>query len=335
MPIRRAYRLCPQAAYLRGNYLHYGEYSRLITDMLRDLAPVVEKSSVDEFYVDLSHAERLKGNAYDWAQSIQKEIMGETELPLSLGLATNKLVAKVATTQVAKNDPAHHCRINPGGERAFFAPYPIRALPGIGEKTEASLLPFGIRTLGELALTPVQLLERLYGKTGRALSEKSQGIDLSPVITTREQKSYSREETFMEDTLDLSKLFGTLLALASQLAEDLRNASVLTEKITLKLRYSDLTTVTRTRSCSWTNQDQSIYKIVEKVFKELWTRRVRVRLLGIEATSLITDVEQHALFTPSTDGTDKKALDPIYTTFDALRDRYGKRVIGFASALAT
>jgi DNA polymerase-4 len=333
MPIRRAYRLCPQAAYLHGNYVHYGEYSRVVTDLLRDLAPAVEKSSVDEFYIDLSRTERLHGSAYEWAQRMQQEIMGETELPLSLGLATNKLVAKVATTQVAKNNEAHHHRVEAGSERAFFAPYPIRALPGIGEKTEASLLPFGIRTLGELALTPVQLLERLYGKTGRALFEHSQGIDHAPVITTRDQKSYSREQTFMEDTLDLSRLFATLLALASQLADDLRQAAVLTEKITLKLRYSDFTTVTRTRTCSWTNQDQSIYKIVEKLFKELWTRRVRVRLLGIEASSLITDVEQHPLFTATTDGSDKKAFDPLYTTFDHLRDKYGKRVIGFASAL--
>jgi DNA polymerase-4 len=335
MPIRRAYRLCPDAAYLRGNYLHYGEYSRTVTELLRSLAPVVEKSSIDEFYLDLSHTERLTGSAYDWAQRMQKDIMGETELPLSLGVATNKLVAKVATTQVAKNNLVHHHRVDAGSERAFFAPYPIRVLPGIGEKTELSLLPFGIRTLGELAQTPVPLLERLYGKTGRALAERSQGVDHAPVITTRDQKSYSREETFMEDTLDLSKLFGTLMALSSRLAEDLRDASVLTEKITLKLRYSDFTTVTRTRTCSWTNQDQSIYRIVEKLFKELWTRRVRVRLLGIESSSLITDVEQHPLFTSATDGTEKKPLDTVYTMFDGLRDKYGKRVIGFASALAS
>lgn len=334
MPIRRAYRLCPEAAYIRGNYLHYGEYSRTVTELLRDLAPIVEKSSIDEFYLDLSHTERLAGNAYDWAQRMQKEIMGETELPLSLGVATNKLVAKVATTQVAKTNDLHHHRIVPGGERAFFAPYPIRVLPGIGEKTEQSLLPFGIRTLGELSQTAVPLLERLYGKTGRSLAERSQGIDHSPVITTRDQKSYSREETFMEDTLDLSKLFGTLLSLSSRLAEDLRTAEVLTEKITLKLRYSDFTTVTRTRTCSWTNQDQTIYKIVEKLFKEIWTRRVRVRLLGVEASSLITDVEQHGLFTAETDGSEKKPLDTVYTMFDGLRDKYGKRVIGFASAMS-
>jgi DNA polymerase-4 len=329
MPIRRAYRLCPDAAYLHGSYIHYAEYSKLVREMLTELAPICQVSSVDEFFLDLSRTESLKGDTYRWAQAIRREVSGETKLPLSCGLASNKLIAKVATTEVAKKGEERHFKVAGGEEAPFLAPFNIRALPGVGEVNEGKLLQLGAQRIGQLAQTPLPILARIFGqKAGRNLQERAQGIDLSPVLPTREQKSYSRETTFGEDTIEPAKLFATLLSLSSTLASDLREAKLLTCKLTLKLRYSDFTTVTKTLTCSWTNQDQTIYRLAEKLFRALWTRRVRVRLLGLEANSLLDDLEQEYLFQ------EEKASDPLYTTIDSIREKYGKKLVGFASAMA-
>lgn len=324
MPIRLAYRLCPNAVFLNGHYHHYAEYSRLVATIMEELAPAVEKSSVDEFYLDLSYADRLKGDAYVWASEIQKTVRGETTLPISFGLAVNKLVAKVATTQCAKKVERKSHRVIAGDERGFLAPFPIRALPGVGPVMEEELLRYDITTIGKLAQTAPQMLQRHYGKNGQSLVERANGIDHSTVNITREQKSYSREETLQEDTVEIDVLLRTLLSLASQLAQDLREAEVLTEKITLKLRYSDFKTVTKVLHTSWTNSDQDIYKLAVKLFKAIWTRRIRVRLLGIEASSLIDDLQPWDLFQS------KRQDTVLHSVFDSLRERYGQKIIGYA-----
>ncbi len=328
-PIRQAFRLCPTAAFLHGNYLHYAEYSKLVSELLRELTPVCERASVDEFYLDLSRCERLTGNAYEWAQSIQHTVQGETELPISFGLAANKLIAKVATTEVAKKGAARHHTVELGREREFLSPFPIRALPGIGAVSEEQLEAYGIRRIGQIAELPSMLLQRLFGKTGQNLHQRANGIDHSPVITTREQQTYSRERTFGADTLDPEFLFSQLLSIASELASDLRAAKILTQKLTVKLRYTDFQTVTKTLSCSWTNEDRTIYKLAEKLFRAVYTRRVKVRLLGIEAHSLLPDLEQEFLFTET------KPFNPVYATIDLLKEKYGKKIIGFAATHAS
>jgi DNA polymerase IV len=199
-------------------------------------------------------------------------------------------------------------------------------LPGIGEVMEGKLEPYGIERLGQLAATPVQVLERLFGKTGRVLREKAQGIDHSQVTITREQKSYSREETFGEDSLDAQFIYQQLLKLSAQLGEDLRKGKVFSGKFALKLRYSDFTTVSRSISCSYTNRDRDIYQLAEKLFRKLWTRRVRVRLIGVEATDLIDDIEQQMLFPDETE-------DNKCSVLDVIRSKYGKQVIGYAAAM--
>ena len=327
MPIRQAYQLCPKGIYLRGNYLYYSEYSKLITTILEEMVPQMEKSSVDEFYLDLSQTERLKGDTYRWAQEIQKTVNGETELPLSFGLAPNKLVAKVATTQRAKKTREKHFAVPQGSEREFLSPFPIRALPGVGEVTERVLLTYGILTIGQLAKTPSQALERTQGKFGRALIDKAKGIDHSMVAPTREQKSYSRESTFSEDMLDVESLLSRLLALASELGADLRAAKRIARNFTLKLRYADFTTITRSITTEHTSQDHLIYHLARKLFIACWTRRVRVRLLGIEATDLLDDLEQDLLFE------DEGGNPELYKAFDLIRLKYGSEKVGFASAL--
>lgn len=328
MPIRRAYQLCPSAVYLPGHYQKYSEYSKQVTEMLADLVPAMEKSSVDEFYLDLSRSERLKGNAFEWAKQIQRTVNGETKLPLSLGLAANKLVAKVATTQVAKQIEVKHHQVLTGSEAAFLAPYPIRALPGIGEVTEHFLLEHNIEKIGQLAASPKEIMGRLLGKTGHSLVDRAKGIDNSPLIITRDQRTYSRESTFEEDTLNVENLFGILLALSSQLATDLRKAKKQARTFTLKLRYTDFSTYSRAHTTtSYTNSDQPIFKIAKKLLVGLWTRRMRVRLLGIEASKLVDDLEQDYLFEELGDN------KTLCRAFDKIRAKHGNTMIRYAAAI--
>ncbi len=327
MPLRQAYKLCPSGIFLRGNYNHYGEYSRLVAEILSEIAPEVEKASVDEFYLDLSHTERLKGNTFVWAQDIQKTINGETQLPISFGLASNKLIAKIATTQVAKKITEKSHSVPQGEETTFLAPLPIRAMPGIGEVTEKTLLTYGMKTLGQIATTPVQLLQRLFGKVGRSLHDRSNGIDLSAVVQTREQKSISRENTFGEDTYDVQKIVSTLHILAADLAEELRANKLLARKIGVKLRYTDFHTVEKSQTVNFTNSTQEIYTIAERLLRTVWTRRIRVRLVGIQAQDFIDDIAQCFLF-----GEEKKDTK-IDSVVDSLNQKYGNNILTYASHL--
>lgn len=296
MPIRKAYQLCPKGIYLRGNYRYYSEYSAKVTNLLAELVPLMQKSSVDEFYVDLSRCEGIRGPVYDWAQSIQRTIIGETELPVSLGLAVNKLVAKVATTQVAKKSVNRHHYVLPGEEAAFFAPLSIRALPGIGAKTEVFLREHNLKQLGQLASMPKEVMGRLLGKSGLSLVDRAKGIDNSPLYVEHDQVSYSRETTFSEDTLEIEKLFGVLLMLSSRLAADLRKAKKMAKTFSLKLRYSDFQTYSKAISWEYTNTDQAMYKLAKKLLISLWKPKSKVRLLGIEASNVIDDIEQYYIF---------------------------------------
>lgn len=327
-PSRLAFRLCPQAVFLHGNYLAYAQYSGIIGRMLKELAPICEPSSVDEFYLDLSHTDRLYGDTYLWAQKIRKEVCGETRLPLSCGLASNKLIAKVATSEIAKKSELRHFVVAEGEEAKFLSPFQIAALPGIGEVNEQHLRKLGVKRIGQLAQMPVPILTRFFGmKAGNNLHERALGIDYSLVRPSHVQKSYSREQTFSEDTLEVEKLYAALLSLSSSLAAELREKKLLTGKLSLKLRYSDFDTVTKTLSCSWTNQDQAIYKLAERLFRALLTRRVRVRLLGLYTETVLPNLEQQFLF-------DEEKDDSLYTAIDSLRGKYGKRIVGFASAMA-
>jgi DNA polymerase IV len=328
MPLRQAYRLCPTAIFMHGHYAHYGEYSRLVSEILNELAPQIEKSSVDEFYLDLSGCERLKGNTYSWAKEIQRTVNGETHLPLSIGLAANKLVAKIATTQFAKKDVTKAYIVEGGTERQFLSPLPIRAMPGIGEATEQILLTYGMHHIGQIAQTPIQLLQKLFGKTGKKLHEHANGIDLSSIVPSREQKSISRETTFAQDTFEVDKIVSTLHALATDLAEELRSQSVMAGRITVKLRYSDFTTVTRGLTISFTTVTQEIYRIAEKLLRSLWTRRVRIRLIGIEAGNLIEDFSQLFLF-----NIDEKKNNKLDSILDTLNLKYGDKSLVYASHL--
>lgn len=324
MPLRQAFQLCPQAIFLHPHFTHYAEYSERVTEMLVDAAPLVEKASIDEFYVDVTGCERaFRSNLFDWAKGMKRTINGETGLPLTFGLASNKLVAKVAT-KVGKT--IGDVAVPRGGEAAFLAPLAIGILPGVGKVMEPELLSLGLHRIGDVARLPLRMFTHLYGKSGTSLHEHARGIDHTPVVPYRKQQSVGAEHTFDEDTLDVRAMLATLQHLAMRVGRDLRRKKFLTDTVTLKLRYADFVTQSKTLRCEYTHHDMTLFAVAEKLFRQLWTRRVRVRLLGISTTHFIDDLEQLFLFP---DAAEKQ--ERLYDAIDTIQKRFGKETITFAA----
>ena len=325
MPLRQAYELCPQAVFLHPNFTHYAEYSDRVSELLEDFVPVMEKASIDEFYLDISGCGRIIGSEETWSVRVKHTILGELQLPLTYGIARNKLVAKVATN-VGKR--AGDLRVPDGREAEFLAPHPVRIMPGVGEVMERDLLNMGIPYIGSIAALSMRLFTNMYGKSGRTLHEHSRGIDHAPVLPYRRQKTLSGEHTFDEDVLDPRTMEAALKQLAARVGRDLRERGFLTRTVTLKLRYADFVTATKTLHCDYTNADHALYGIAERLFRALYTRRVRVRLLGIGTADLIEDYGQLFLFTD-----EEEKSDSLYAGLDEIRRRFGKHAITYGSVL--
>jgi DNA polymerase-4 len=325
MPLRRAWELCPKAVFLHPSHNYYSEYSERIAELLADRVPVLEKASVDEFYLDLSGCERIIGTEPEWGRLLKREVTGELGLPLTYGMARNKLVSKVATNVGKKIGDLY---VPEGTEAGFLAPHPIRIMPGIGEVCEREMLSMGIHLIGDIARLSPQVLTRLYGKVGQTLHEHSRGIDNSPITPYHRRKSIGAEHTFNEDVLDPTRVLATLKYLSQKVAQQLREQVFMTKTVTFKLRYADFVTVTRTAHCDYSNADHTLYKLAERCFSDLYTRRVRVRLVGISASDLIEDCSQMALFSAEEEKTGN-----LYASLDEIRRRFGKSAIMYGSVL--
>ena len=327
MPLRRAYELCPKAVFLPPSFTHYAKYSERVSEILEYYVPVLEKASIDEFYLDMSGCRRLIASEDDWGASLKRNIMGELHLPLTYGIARNKLVAKVATNIGKRHGDM---RVPDGEEERFLAPHRVRLMPGVGEVLERELLSMGITRIGGIAALPIQLFSNMYGKTGRALHEHARGIDDSPILPYRRRKSLGAEHTFLEDVLDPFVMTAELKRLAQRIGNELRERKFLAGAITLTLRYADFVTVSKRTRCEYTSGDHVIYGIAERCFRSLYTRRVRVRLLGISTSDLIEDYGQLFLFEQ-----DEERYSRLYESMDSIRRRFGKYALVYGSSLAT
>lgn len=325
MALSRAYDLCPRAIFLPPNHTLYGEYSERVAELLTDTVPVMEKASVDEFYLDISGCERALGQEDAWSAQLKRTITGELRLPLTYGIARNKLVAKVATT-VGKR--VGDLRVPDGTEQCFLAPQPIRIMPGVGEVLERELLDLNMTRIGDITRLSERIFVRMYGKSGRTLHEHARGIDTSPILPYRRRKSVSSEHTFDEDVLDPRVLLATYRRLAARVARDLRAHRFLTKTVTVKLRYADFVTVTRTLHCEYTHADHVLYALAERAFRDLHSRRVRVRLVGLGTSDFIDDYEQLFLFAE-----EEQKYDRLYNGLDLIRDRFGRDAITYGSVL--
>lgn len=324
MPMRTAKQLCPEAIIIRGNSGEYMRRSDEVTEIIREHVPLFEKSSVDEFYADLTGTERFFG-ALKLATELRARIAKETGLPNSFGLSINKTVSKVATNTAKPNGQREVAR---GTERPFLAPMAIEAIPGVGEKTAHLLRSMGVARIHTLQELPVELMQRLLGEHGPVLWRKANGIDLSPVVAWHERKSISTERTFERDTIDVVKLRGLLTAMAENLAYQLRKGGKLTSCVAVKVRYADFNTHTRQQRIPYTACDHLLLPVVHELFRVLHDRRQRIRLIGIRFSHLVGGGHQMDAFTDT-----QEAMN-LYQAMDKVRRRFGDRMVMRASGMA-
>ncbi|MEL6922822.1 MAG: DNA polymerase IV [Bacteroidota bacterium] len=323
MPMKMALRLCPEAQVIRGDFETYQQHSRVVTDIIREEAPVFEKASIDEFYLDLTGMDQHFG-CYQWSGELRKRIVKESGLPISFGLSINKTVSKIGTNEAK---PDGQLLIPRGTEKNFLAPLSIRKIPSVGKSTYRKLSFMGVRTIRILAELPPRLLEREFGKFGVSLWKKANAIDDAPVVPYDEKKSISAERTFQIDTIDVALLRAQLQQMVSDLAFELRQSQKLTSVVTVKLRYSDFNTYTRQKKIPYTANDKELLRYVYELFEKLNHRRVLVRLVGVRFSGLVRGHPQISLFDQSV-----KEVN-LQQQMDHIRKRFGKELIGCASTL--
>jgi len=294
MPMYRALQLCPDAIVLPTRHGLYSEYSHRVMDILDQISPVVEKVSIDEAYLDLTDEVNEWEEAVTLARRLQERVQDEIGLSASLGVATNKLVAKVASDH---DKPGGLTIVRPGKEAEFLAPLPVRAIWGIGPVTERKLATLGVTTVGDLAALSAQELRVHFGDHGPGLTRRARGIDRRPVVTEHERKSIGRETTFAQDLTAPKELSKQLWRLSCEVAERLNRAELTAGTIAIKLRYADFTTLTRQMSLSVpTSDERTIYRAARVLVSRVWERGRPIRLLGVTGQSLSPPTGQLSLF---------------------------------------
>lgn len=323
MPMRLAKQLCPEAIILRGNAGIYTKFSKNVTEVIKETVPLYEKSSIDEFYLDLTGMDRFFG-CHQLATALRQRIIKETGLPISFGLSINKTVSKVATGEAKPNN---QIQILKGSEKPFLAPLSVRKLPMVGEVTYKKLCDLGVKRIKTVQEMPKELMHKVLGKNGLGIWKKANGIDNSPVVQYHERKSISTERTFNKDTTDVHKLRGIIIAMAENLAYQLRRGNKLTACITFKIRYSDFQTYTQQKRIPYSSLDSSIIPVVLDLYEKLYNRRLLVRLVGVKFSHLVEGGHQINLFE------DNEKLINLSTAIDKMRERYGDRAVISASGM--
>lgn len=317
MPMKMAKERCPEAIIIKGNSETYSKFSHEVTDIIRESVPIYEKTSIDEFYMDLTGMDKFFGTM-KYASELRQRIFKETGLPISFGLSQNKTVSKIATGEAKPNN---QLRIDYGSEREFLAPLSVRKIPMVGIKTYQTLCNLGVRKIQTIQEMPVEMIQSALGENGVTIWKKANGLDNSPVEQYNERKSISTERTFDYDTIDVIKLRGILLAMAENLAFQLRRGQKLTGCITVKIRYSDFQTQTLQKQIPYTAADHQLLPVVSDLFKRLYSRRLLVRLIGVRYSSLVSGFHQLNLFDESLD------YAALYNALDQIRLRYGDRAV--------
>lgn len=331
MPLRTAYKLCPQAIFVEGHPERYRTYSHKVYDVLISFTPKVEMASIDEAYLDLTGTARLHGHPMAAAHALHERVARETGLRCSIGIATSKLVAKVASDEAKPNGILW---VQPSLEAAFLAPLDVRKIPGVGKVTEQNMHALGIRKVGDLCRLDARFLEQKFGKWGLALAGLAMGRDAGSwfdgeIGGAGEPKSISHEYTFDEDTADFGRLEATIAHLAEKVARRLREHSLYSRTIQIKLRYSDFSTFTRARTLDHATQlDAEILDQARLLFQKNWTGAA-IRLIGVYAGSLESSEGQLNLLEDRKIDRWRKAMSAV----DRMRDKFGESSVSLATGL--
>lgn len=321
MPMKMARHLCPEAIIIRGNASTYTKYSKMVTEILKQSVPILEKASIDEFYADLTGMDKHFG-CYKYSTELRETIIRETGLPISFGLSINKTVSKVATNEAKPNN---QLKIDMGFEKSFLAPLSIKKIPMVGEKTFQTFCNLGIKQVYKVQQMPVEMMQSVFGKNGVIIWQRANGIDDSPIIEYHERKSISNERTFGKDTTDINQLTTIIKAMAENLAYQLRSGNKLTSSISVKIRYADFNTYSKQVKIPYTAADHIIIPKVMDLFQTLYNRRLLVRLVGVRFSGLTEGNYQISLFE------DIQKTVNLYDAMDTIRNKFGSRSIMRAS----
>jgi DNA polymerase-4 len=332
MPLRTAYKLCPHAIFVDGHPDRYRDYSNRVRQVLDRFSPLVEMASIDEAYLDMTGSQRLLGPPLASAHSLHEAIKSETGLNCSIGIGSSRLVAKITSDQAKPNGVLW---VLPGEEARFLAPLDVRKIPGVGKVTEKNLHALGIRKIGDLAALDQNFLESKFGKWGLALAGKAFGLDAGGWFSSgfgerEDPKSISHEHTYSEDTAAADKLEATLARLSEMVGRRLREHGLHARTVQIKLRYSDFSTITRAHSLDHSTQlDNELFDTARDLFRRNWKKGSKVRLLGVQATSLTAIEGQLNLLDDAKTVKWRDALRAV----DGLRDRFGESAVSLANGI--
>ena len=323
MPMKMARSLCSEAVVIRGDLDAYSRYSRMVTGVIAEQAPLYEKASIDEHYLDITGMDRFFG-CMQWTHELRQRIIKETGLPISYGLSVNKTVSKIATGEAK---PSGEIEVPEQEVGNFLSILSIRKIPMIGNQTFHLLRSMGISTIGTLGQIPMEMMDSLLGKNGIVIWKKANGIDPTPVFQYSERKSIGSERTFQRDTMDVAGLHDLLTSMVEKLAFQLRKEEKLTSCITVKIRYSNFDTHTLQKRVSYTSFDHLLIPIARELFERLYQRRMLIRLVGVRFSGLIRGVQQLNMFE------DTSEMINLYLAVDKLRRRYGSDSVKRASGI--
>lgn len=317
MPMKTALRLCPHAIVTNNSRGDYSKYSRIVTNIIADKAPLFEKASIDEFYLDLTGMDKYF-QPYQWTIDLRQEIIDKTQLPISFALASNKMIAKIATDAAKPNGYLH---IPFGKEKEFLAPLAVNKIPGVGTHTYDALKAIGIYTIKDLSEQSPDMLEKRFGKYGLELWNKSQGIHHGEVTPYYESKSISTENTFEENLTDVNRLMTELVHMTERVAYELRQDNKTAGCIAVKIRYPDFETTSKQTTIPYTFYDDELIPKAKELFHKLWRKGQPIRLMGVRLSELTDEAVQTNLFTD----TEKK--NGLYKAIDDVKNRFGKYAI--------
>ena len=321
MPMKTAMRLCPQAIVVPGTYSEYSRYSKWVTDIIASKAPLFEKASVDEFYIDLQGMDTFF-DPLKWTIELRELIMNETGLPISFGIAKNKMVAKMATNEAKPNG---FLQVPLGKEKEFLAPLEVNKIPGVGEQSNKILEFHQIKLIRDIHNSTPEKLEKLLGKWGYELWNKAQGIHSSTITEYREPKSISKENTFQENVSDIEFLMSEIVRMTEKICFELRKEERVAGCVTIKIRYPDFETTSRQASIPYTSADDEIIPVAKALFHKLYRKGKPIRLLGVKISDFNNDVLQTNLFH------DTERKNVLYKTLDEVKNRFGKSSVVRAS----
>ena len=321
MAMKQAIRLCPHAIILPGHYSEYVKASAEVTEIIASKAPLFEKASIDEFYIDLSGMDKYF-DPLKWMIELREFISAKTGLPLSFGIGNNKMVAKMATNEAK---PKGFLQVTPGSEKEFLAPLEVGKIPGVGPQLEHILKYHGFNYIRDIQNVPSEKLEKIFGKSGVDLWNRANASDTSIVNPNREQKSVSKENTFESDIADIPFLMGEIVRMSEQIAYELRKNETSTGCITIKIKYSNFEVATRQVSIPHTSAEDEIIPVAKALFLQLYKSRHTVRLLGVRASNLFKGSIQTNLFQNTSDKSN------LYKAIDEVKNRFGGDAVFRAS----